>query len=55
MEAVYWYMKAAAQNNAKAKQMLETIQTKHSINEEDIEKARKWVQSESKSADQKKP
>lgn len=46
VEAVYWYLKAAAQNHAKAKQMLETIQSQKLVSAEDIEKARKSVQSE---------
>jgi formylglycine-generating enzyme required for sulfatase activity len=46
VEAVYWYLKAAAQNHAKAKQMLETIRTQKLVSAEDIEKARKILQSE---------
>jgi hypothetical protein len=50
VEAFYWYLKAAAQNHAKAKQMLETIKTESLIPERDIDKARKKLQAESAAA-----
>jgi TPR repeat protein len=44
VEAVCWYLRAAAQNHAKAKQTLEKIQKQNLVAEADIEKARKRLQ-----------
>jgi hypothetical protein len=46
VKAAYWYLKAAGQNHAKAKQMLETIKTESLIPERDMAKARERLQVE---------
>jgi hypothetical protein len=55
VEAVYWYLRAAAQNHPKAKQMLENIQKQSLVPEADVEKARKRLQDETKSSGAGKP
>jgi TPR repeat protein len=55
VEAVYWYLKAAAQNHQKAKQMIEKIKTQNLVAAADIEKARKRLQEEAGSAGPKSP